>query len=466
MSSSYPYPNPSKSFWIEEGPNILKNHRTTEQLPLETDVVIIGSGYSGTSVASNLLLEKNSFFHKKLNVVMLEARDVCSGATGRNGGHIRSFYHAGHKHFVDNYGEKEAAELVMFEHNELHKVRKLIEKYNIDCNFDPRESCQTCEDPKLYGECLDNYYAFQNNKFIPQKIRDCVKIHFSPESSEVSEHTSSPFCITAPTCSIWPYKLITTLLQKCIESGLNLQTYTPVLSLKPTDDDGWYVRTLRGTIKCKKVVCATNAWTRSILPEFKDKIVPVKGVVSHIKPLNENPGKLKFNYYHTFPEESDYVTAHKDMSMIVGGGGITYLNYPNSLAMYNNLDDSYAAQDTIDYFKDYPNRYYPKFAKDMIFINDYTWTGCMAYTNDEFPFIGNMAPFGRKNLFIIAGFTGHGMPRIWSCGEYVAGLVDESKRGNIPNVFKISIDRMYSRKFGLFDQLTSWDRLNRGQFKL
>lgn len=466
MSSSYPYPNPSKSFWIEEGPNHLKNHHTTDILPNEIDVVIIGSGYSGTSVASNLLLNKNSLLHKKPSVLMLEARDVCSGATGRNGGHIRSFYHGAHKHFVDKVGEKMAAELVMFEHNELIKVKNLTEKYDIECNFDPRQSCQTCEDPALYGECLDNFYAFQNNKYIPQNVKDYIKIHFFPESQNISEHKSSPFCITAPTCSIWPYKLIIALLQKCIDLGLNLQTYTPVLSLKPTNDHKWMVTTSKGTVKCNKVVCATNAWTRALLPEFNSKIVPVKGVVSHIKPLNENPGKLKFNYYHTFPEESDYVTAHKDMSMIVGGGGSAYLNYPNSLTMYNNLDDSFIATDVFDYFKDYPNKYYPDFAKGLKFVNDYTWTGCMAYTNDEFPFVGDMSKFGRKNLYIIAGFTGHGMPRIWSCGEYISGLVDGSNRGNIPEVFKITIDRMYSKKFGLFDHLTAWDNKNRGQFKL
>ncbi|GAV26852.1 hypothetical protein PMKS-000311 [Pichia membranifaciens] len=466
MVSSYPYPNPMKSFWIEEGPSTLKKHRTTNKLPAETDVVIIGSGYSGTSVACGLLLSKSSVFRKRPSVVMLEARDVCSGATGRNGGHIRSFYHSGHKHFVDQVGEKKAAEMVMFEHDELSKIENLVKKYEINCNFDPRLSCQTVDDPRVYQSSLDNYYAFQNNKYIPQSIKDCVKIRFVPEADEVSEHKAGPFCITAPTCSIWPYKLITCLLRKCIDTGLNLQTYTMVENLKPTSDGGWIVSTARGPIKCKKVVCATNAWTRALLPEFKDKIVPVKGVVSHIRPTSKNPGKLNFNYYHTFPIESDYVTAHTDMSMIAGGGGPTYLNYPNSVDMFNNCDDTYAPKDALDYFKDYPNKYYPEFAKGLKFVNDYTWTGCMAYSNDEFPFVGDMTPFGRKNLYIIAGFTGHGMPRIWSCGEYVSGLVDGSKRGRIPEVFKNTVDRMYSSNFELFNEIAGYDVGNRGKFKL
>lgn len=465
MPSYYPQPNPTKSFWIEEGPDTLKGHRTTEDLPCETDVVIIGSGYSGTSVAVNLMF-KDNIHHK---IIMLEARDVCSGATGRNGGHIRSFYHSGHKHFVDNMGEKAAADLIIFEHYELFKVIDLVKKFKIDCDLDIRTSCQTVEDESLYGEFLDNFYAFQNNKFIPQEIKNMVEIQFEPDLKDFMGYNGSPqgktgpFCITAPTCSLWPYKLIISLLQRCIKKGLNLQTNTMVENIKKTSDGGWIVSTSRGEIKCQHLVCATNAWTRALLPEFIDKIVPVKGVVTHIKPTSEDSEKLKYNYYHTFPMESDYVTARKDNSIIVGGGGQTYLKFPNSTKMFNDNDDSIILEDTSNYLKNYQDRY--SLTKNSTkFINDYTWSGCMAYTNDEFPFVGEMSNFGRKNLYIIAGFTGHGMPRIWSCAEYISGLVDKYQLGIIPEFFKITAERMYSKRFTLFDDLIKVDKLNRDNF--
>ena len=56
--------------------------RTTEDLPIECDVVIIGAGPSGASVAYHLLADGPG---SSLSVTMLEARQVCSGATGRNG---------------------------------------------------------------------------------------------------------------------------------------------------------------------------------------------------------------------------------------------------------------------------------------------------------------------------------------------------------------------------------------------
>jgi ribulose 1,5-bisphosphate synthetase/thiazole synthase len=46
-----PINNPTKSFWIEEANSALRDFRSTEDLPKETDVIIIGSGYSGAATA-------------------------------------------------------------------------------------------------------------------------------------------------------------------------------------------------------------------------------------------------------------------------------------------------------------------------------------------------------------------------------------------------------------------------------
>lgn len=46
-----PKDNPSKSFWIEAAESPLRNLRSTEALPAKTDVVIIGSGYTGATTA-------------------------------------------------------------------------------------------------------------------------------------------------------------------------------------------------------------------------------------------------------------------------------------------------------------------------------------------------------------------------------------------------------------------------------
>ena len=85
-SPGLPRAYPCLSFWLASARNSdLLGHRTSSDLPSDADVVIIGSGMSGAATAFFLMTRPSP----PKSVVMLEAREACSGATGRNGGHCR-----------------------------------------------------------------------------------------------------------------------------------------------------------------------------------------------------------------------------------------------------------------------------------------------------------------------------------------------------------------------------------------
>jgi hypothetical protein len=76
--ASLPVSNSTSSFWHREPSKVLLGHRTTSTLPTSTDVVIIGSGITGT-FAAHFLHEQDA----SKDILMLEAREACWGATGR-----------------------------------------------------------------------------------------------------------------------------------------------------------------------------------------------------------------------------------------------------------------------------------------------------------------------------------------------------------------------------------------------
>lgn len=75
VSPGLPNPHPTQSLWTFPPSSVSSDEAA---FPQSSDVVIIGSGITGTSIAYNLLKEQ-----PQLKVLMLEARNVCSGATGR-----------------------------------------------------------------------------------------------------------------------------------------------------------------------------------------------------------------------------------------------------------------------------------------------------------------------------------------------------------------------------------------------
>ena len=79
----FPVPNSTEPFWRTQL-DPLDSHRTTEALPKNADIVVIGAGYAGASTVYHLL-EKSKGSPTKPSIVILEAREACSGATGRNG---------------------------------------------------------------------------------------------------------------------------------------------------------------------------------------------------------------------------------------------------------------------------------------------------------------------------------------------------------------------------------------------
>jgi glycine/D-amino acid oxidase-like deaminating enzyme len=82
-SPGLPAARPTRAFWQRDPPFQALVQAQSATLPAAAELVVVGSGMSGAAAAWAALRWGSG------NVVVLEARELCSGATGRNGGHIK-----------------------------------------------------------------------------------------------------------------------------------------------------------------------------------------------------------------------------------------------------------------------------------------------------------------------------------------------------------------------------------------
>lgn len=75
----------------------------------------------------------------------------------------------------------------------------------------------------------------------------------------------------------------------------------------------------------------------------------------------------------------------------------------------------------------------------------------MGYSSDGLPHVGHVP--GQKDQYIIAGFTGHGMPQIFLAAEGLAKMVlrdlDFAQTG-LPRLFESTQSRLDSRQNKIF----------------
>jgi hypothetical protein len=85
--SKFPQPwRSTVSHWqaTNRGPSSLYGHGADDALPAEADIVLVGGGMMGAALAYFLTRDGAAGAGKR--VVCVEAKDVASGASGRNGG--------------------------------------------------------------------------------------------------------------------------------------------------------------------------------------------------------------------------------------------------------------------------------------------------------------------------------------------------------------------------------------------
>ena len=95
---------------------------------LEADVLVVGSGIAGVSIAYELVKQGTQ-------VTMVEARDMLSGETGRTSGHLSSDQDDGYTEIAKKHGDKGARIAAESHQWAIGRVGEISEELGIDCEY-------------------------------------------------------------------------------------------------------------------------------------------------------------------------------------------------------------------------------------------------------------------------------------------------------------------------------------------
>ncbi|KAL1868321.1 hypothetical protein Plec18167_008246 [Paecilomyces lecythidis] len=442
-----PVPNSTLPFW-RTTPDELDKHRSTPELPEECDILIIGAGFSGASLAYHIYKD-NPF---PPSVLILEAREACSGATGRNGGHLKpdTFYSIP-KH-SERYGPEAAVQLARFEASHLAAIKNLVQKEQIDCDFVLTRTCDAIMDPDMAKEAEKWFHDL-----IQDGTADLDDVHFTSGkyAERISGVKGAAACFTYTAGHLWPYKLVIHLLKSALQRGANLQTMTPVFEVSdnPLPDGRWLVKTERGDVKAQKVIFATNAYTSRLAPQFRNKIIPVKGNCSRIVvPEGKSSPYLPFTYCIRYTHTLyDYLIPRPDGSIVAGGGRYSF--WRNIPQWYNVADDSQLIESGKDYFNGLMQRTFIGW-EDSGAYTEKVWSGIMGESSDLMPFVGHVPD--KEGQAVLAGFSGHGMPVIFLAARGLVQMLLDGKsfeETGLPPMYEVTKERMDSERNEILDDL-------------
>ncbi|KAF7524690.1 hypothetical protein G7054_g11341 [Neopestalotiopsis clavispora] len=451
-ASKFPVANPTASFWLTQ-PHHLASYRSSETTPEECDIAIIGTGLAGVSTAYHILANHKGTEPK---IVLFDARQACSGATGRNGGHIKVLMPS-LKKFHDKFGSAAAQQLFDHVNSQMAAMKSAQETEGIDCDLFLTRSFDCYYDPAQASEIK----AFlDQQREAGAKWTQEVQWLEGPMLEKASGMKGLIAAVSVPALTLWPYKFVTALLERVVEMGAFLYTETPVEKISTTnsgDDNNDSIITIttpRGVTKAKKVIYATNAYTSAVLPQYRNVIVPYRGQNSILVPLAKGQGHQPHltytrNLFHSgsSPGNADYLVPRPDGNIILGGGAGAYRKdeADRNAKWFDSVDDATLIDPGVKrHFDGVMARCFRGW-EDCEATAAMTWSGIMGATPDGVPHVGQVPD--THSQWILAGFNGGGMPLIFTAARGVADMVCNgtsfAEAGILP-MFQTTAERLES----------------------
>ncbi|MEO3935682.1 FAD-dependent oxidoreductase [Dermatophilaceae bacterium Soc4.6] len=279
---------------------------------VETDVVVVGGGFTGLWTAYHLLRLDPS-----LRVVVLEAESVGFGASGRNGGWVSALYPVGLDTMAKEHGPAATHALVAALRESVDDLGALAAEEGIDCGFRKGGSLVVARGPAQVSSARAGV-ADDARWRLPTVWLDRAEARDRLQGNGVDGATWTPDC-----ARIHPYALVRGLGDAVERRGATIYEGTRVIALEP----GRVATGGGAVVRARHVLRATEAWTPS-LPGSEREVVPVYSLVVATEPLAPQTwSQIGLARYETFSEHRHLVVYGQrtiDDRLVFGGRGAPY----------------------------------------------------------------------------------------------------------------------------------------------
>lgn len=394
--------NEDQSYWLQSTRGLddapapaLKGQNST------ADIAIIGGGLTGLWTAIRIIEADPTS-----KVTILEA-DICgSGASGRNGGQVHSWFESLDR-LTSITGPEEALRLATATTDAIQELKRLQETGEIEMDL------------RLDGWIWSASSRVQEKAWEPA-MKQSAEAGFSPyrrlDAAEISRRTGSTVPYTGVVednaGSLNPGKLMRSLKKYALRKGITIHEHTPVQAIEP----GQKVRlqTPEGALTAEKILIATNAWASSV-PELRRKMYVVDSQVIVTEPIPERLDALGWTGGEAICDAQNQVLYYQRTTdgRVMFGRGSGGTIFGARLGAKMNRNKRWVRDSIRELHRVYPS------LKDVKI--DYDWLGPIDCVPAHVPMFGNLT--GHRNIFYAVGWNGTGLAQIPACSRILSSMI-------------------------------------------
>lgn len=387
-------------YWIVK--NELYNYFNPLKKNFKTEVVIIGSGITGSLVAHELC-------EAGIKCAVIDKRTIATGSTAASTAQLQYEIDVPLHKMAVLVGEKNAAKAYQASLQSIKDIEKVLKKTKVDADFKKVSSIWLAsykKDLKL----LEKEFEIRQKHNLP--------VEFLDEKQLLKKHNIKGFGALKnnEAAQMDCYSAATGLLKFHLNKNeLDLFSHTEIAKWKE-GKNGYELETTEGhTIKCKYIVIAAGFESGDFLPQKVMKLLSTYALVS--KPVDEKLLWPEKSLIWETKEPYFYMRTTTDNRMMIGGEDEDFQNPIKR-------DDLLRVK--IKKLEKQFNKIYP----EIPFETDMAWCGTFSSTEDGLPYIGTWP--GKDRMFFALGYGGNGITFSMIAAQIIrnklSGIEDEREK--------------------------------------